>query len=357
MTARGNVLANDSDVDAGTVLKVVAPGTVAGNYGNLTLAQDGSYVYALDPAKVQAMGREAALVEHFNYSVTDGIANAASSLDVAIAGANDAPTLAAALADRDITFNKAFTFTVPANSFTDSDQGDALKYSAALADGSVLPSWLKFDAASGTFSGTSPKTVGSIDVRVTATDFVKAGGSTQGSLSTSDVFRLSVSHGNEGVGNGQDAAPAGHDTNFNDGPGTAPGNPGAKQGSDGASHALVSAGAAAAVETAAPSLPLAVPAYAQLGAYVAPAGSVGNTDSAQVFGKWLAVDLAVSEAVADQKSSLLDAHAGLDAGLLSTATAGFLGSTSAAGGDPLAQAGLGQLKTFGGLGKGVQKIK
>jgi hypothetical protein len=119
----------------------------------------------------------------------------------------------------------------------------------------------------------------------------------------------------------------------------------------------VSAGAAAAVETAAPSLPLAVPAYAQLGAYVAPAGSVGNTDSSQVFGKWLAVDLAVSEAVADQKSSLLDAHAGLDAGLLSTATAGFLGSTSAAGGDPLAQAGLGQLKTFGGLGKGVQKIK
>jgi VCBS repeat-containing protein len=361
MTASGNVLANDRDVDAGTVLKVAAPGTVAGSYGKLTLARDGSYVYALDPAKVQAMGRGAAFAEHFNYAVTDGIASAASSLDIAIAGANDAPTLAAPLADRDLTFNKAFSFTVPANSFTDSDQGDALKYSATLADGSALPSWLKFDAASGTFSGTSPKTVGSIDVRVTATDYVKADGSTQGSLATSDVFRLSVSHGNEGVGNGQDAAPAGQDTSFNDGAGTGPGNPGARQGSGGASRALVAGGAAVAVpalEPAAASLPLAVPAFAQLADHVAPASSVGNTDAAQVFGKWLAVDLAVSEAVADQKSSWFDAHAGVDAGALGAATAGLLGSTAAPGADPLAQAGLGQeLKTFTGLGKGVQKIK
>ena len=33
-------------------------------------------------------------------------------------------------------------------------------------------------------------------------------------------------HGNEGVGNGQDAPPPGHDNNQNDGPGTEPGNPG-----------------------------------------------------------------------------------------------------------------------------------
>jgi hypothetical protein len=70
--------------------------------------------------------------------------------------------------------------------------------------------------------------VGSIDIRVTATDRVEATGSTEGSLSASDVFTFSISHGNQGVGNGEDAVPAGQNTNFNDGPGTSRGNPGAK---------------------------------------------------------------------------------------------------------------------------------
>lgn len=38
------------------------------------------------------------------------------------------------------------------------------------------------------------------------------------------------SRGNEGVGNGVDAPPPGHDYNFNDGPGTSPGQPGAQGG-------------------------------------------------------------------------------------------------------------------------------
>jgi Ca2+-binding RTX toxin-like protein len=35
-------------------------------------------------------------------------------------------------------------------------------------------------------------------------------------------------HGNEGVGNGEDTPPPGHESNWNDGPGTSPGNPGQK---------------------------------------------------------------------------------------------------------------------------------
>ena len=35
--------------------------------------------------------------------------------------------------------------------------------------------------------------------------------------------------GNEGVGNGEDPPPPGHSTNYNDYPGTGPGNPGSKQ--------------------------------------------------------------------------------------------------------------------------------
>jgi VCBS repeat-containing protein len=227
-SAKGNVLANDSDVDAGTVLSVAAA-TLAGSYGSLTLSQDGSYVYQLDAAKAQSLGRGATVTDHFTYTATDGIASSASSLDVTVVGADDAPTVARALADTYVNFNKSFSFKLPAGSFADADKGDVLTYSATLADGSKLPSWLKFDAATGTFSGVAPKQVASFDVRVTATDKVGATGSTVGSLSVSDVFKLTVDHGNEGVGNGEDGAPPGHNgDNFNDGPGTSPGHPGAK---------------------------------------------------------------------------------------------------------------------------------
>ncbi|MFL6675370.1 MAG: VCBS domain-containing protein [Massilia sp.] len=369
----GNVLANDTDVDAGTVLTVASAGTLAGRYGTLELAQDGSYVYKLnaDAANVQSLGRGTDVVEHFLYAATDGIAKVASTLDITVSGANDAPIMVAPLADQDLTFNKAFSFVVPANSFTDTDHGDTLTYAATLADGSALPSWLKFDAAAGTFSGVTPKQVGSIDVRVTATDKA-ADGSTVGSLSASDVFTLSVSHGNEGLGNGQDAAPAGHDTNQNDGAGTSPGNPGSKVGVASPLPKPVTAAAnsllafSASIETphAETSVTAAVPAYltpSQLSNYTAPAASMGNTVSmSQTFGNWLAVDLAVSAAVADQKTlTSVGDHAGIDVAVVSKATAGYLGSTSTIGSSALSlAAGAGtDLKGFEGLGKGLKKIK
>jgi VCBS repeat-containing protein len=370
-TASGNVLANDHDVDAGTVLQVASPGTIKGSYGQLALAQDGSYVYTLDAATpaIQSLGRTATLVEHFGYTTTDGIASAAATLDVTISGSNDAPVVAAALADHDVTFNKAFSFVLPANSFTDADQGDTLSYSATLADGSDLPTWLKFDATTGTFSGTSPKTVGAIDVKVTATDQVAATGSTAGSLSVSDVFTLSVSHGNEGVGNGEDAPPAGHDTNQNDGPGTSPGNPGNKPGtgsstgSGGLTVIDIDVTAGSGSKAVQASLTLTVPtllASGLLSQYLPQVSSVGNSSTSQTFGNWLAVDLAVSAAAANSKPGfLLDVHAGTDATAVSKATAGYLGSTTAFGGDPVAaltSAGN-ALKAFSGLGKGTQKIK
>jgi VCBS repeat-containing protein len=50
-----------------------------------------------------------------------------------------------------------FTFTVPANTFSDPDTPqDALIVTATLADGSPLPNWLSFDPATRTFSGTPP---------------------------------------------------------------------------------------------------------------------------------------------------------------------------------------------------------
>src|SRR5574338_423023 len=180
--------------------------------------------------KVQSLGREALVVERFGYAASDGWAATPGELDVFVHGVNDAPIVVKPLANQSLTINKAFYLQVPADSFKDIDQGDALTYTATLADGSSLPDWLHFDAQTLSLSGVSPKADAALDIRVTATDRVAASGSTVGSLAASDVFTLSVSHGNEGVGNGQDAAPAGHTTSTNDGTGTSPGNPGSKTG-------------------------------------------------------------------------------------------------------------------------------
>jgi hypothetical protein len=62
----------------------------------------------------------------------------------------------------------AVSYALPAGTFID-PQHLALTYSAALADGSALPSWLKFNAKTGGFTG-MPPAGGDFTVTVTATD-------------------------------------------------------------------------------------------------------------------------------------------------------------------------------------------
>ncbi|WP_195892555.1 putative Ig domain-containing protein [Geotalea daltonii] len=189
----GNVLANDSDPDLGDVLTVADPGVREGEYGYLGLSGDGRYGYILDNLSedVQSLGRSAQVTEHFDYTVTDGEDAVPSSLEITIRGKNDAPILEEHLDDRRIKKGKEFSFSIDSDSFEDADEGDALTYTATLADGTALPDWLKFDGTTGIFSGTAPKTAGYLDIKVTATDMVEATGSTEGSLSVSDTFELS----------------------------------------------------------------------------------------------------------------------------------------------------------------------
>lgn len=195
----GNVLANDVDPDAGDKLTVANPGFEQGDYGYLGLAADGKFGYILknQSSDVQSLGRAAQVVDHFGYTVTDGTLSAASSLDITIKGTNDAPIIAKHLADQSVKNSKAFSFAMPTDSFIDTDKGDSLSYTATTADGKALPSWLKFDTKTGTFSGTAPKSAGYLDIRVTAIDKVAATGSTEGSLSASDVFQLSFGKSNK----------------------------------------------------------------------------------------------------------------------------------------------------------------
>ncbi len=103
--ATGNVLTNDTDVDAYgetkavTSVSGVAAGTVngstRGNYGSLTLNADGSYTYTVDntnPAVEALRLASQTLTDTFTYEVVDALgATATATLTITIQGANDNP--------------------------------------------------------------------------------------------------------------------------------------------------------------------------------------------------------------------------------------------------------------------------
>jgi Ca2+-binding RTX toxin-like protein len=99
-----------------------------------------------------------------------------------------APTVVQAIADQTSAEDGTWTFQVPSSAFGDAD-GDVLSYSAKLANGSGLPSWLTFSPATRSFSGTPPVDFnGVIALVVTASD---------GALSVSDTFKLTVTPVND----------------------------------------------------------------------------------------------------------------------------------------------------------------
>ncbi|WP_247887644.1 Ig-like domain-containing protein [Azospirillum argentinense] len=126
----------------------------------------------------------------FTVTVTDADGASATNTTTSIntLSINDAPVLTQALGTRNLDQGQAFSYTVPAGIFTDADTGDSLTLSAASGDGSALPAWLSFDAATGRFSGTPGNAdVGTRTVRVTATD---SSGATVSDLLTIEVANV-----------------------------------------------------------------------------------------------------------------------------------------------------------------------
>lgn len=166
---------SDPDGDALTV-----EGLAANSGGMLQDNGDGTWTFTPDTAFSGPV--------ELSYLVSDGLgASAAASqmFVISMPPPNHAPTLANLLPDQYAAFNAQFNFVIPPETFNDADVGDTLGYSATLADGSALPTWLGFEATSGTFSGMPGKNhVGALDIQVTATD--SAG------ESVSDTFSLKV---------------------------------------------------------------------------------------------------------------------------------------------------------------------
>ncbi|MBW4549589.1 MAG: S8 family serine peptidase, partial [Aphanocapsa sp. GSE-SYN-MK-11-07L] len=108
---------------------------------------------------------------------------------ITINSVNDAPILGNPILDQTATEDAAFSFTVPANTFSDVDVSDVLTYAATLANGNSLPNWLTFNPATRTFSGTpTDADLTTLSIKVTTTD--NAG------ETASDTFTLEVNPNN-----------------------------------------------------------------------------------------------------------------------------------------------------------------
>jgi subtilisin family serine protease len=83
-----------------------------------------------------------------------------------------------------VSDSSAFNYTFPWNTFSDSDPGDTLTYSATLNNGQPLPYWLRFNPNTRTFNGTIPGRQ-DLEIKLTATDTAGA--------SASDVIKLTLS--------------------------------------------------------------------------------------------------------------------------------------------------------------------
>jgi Putative Ig domain/Cadherin-like/Domain of unknown function (DUF4114)/WD40-like Beta Propeller Repeat len=98
---------------------------------------------------------------------------------------NQAPIVANPIATQSIIAGSPLNFSLAANTFTDPDTGDVLNYSAKLANGNNLPTWLTFDSVTRTFAGTpTASDAGNLSIAVTATD--KAG------LTAASNFALNI---------------------------------------------------------------------------------------------------------------------------------------------------------------------
>jgi VCBS repeat-containing protein len=140
-TAAGNVLSNDTDVDAGDVLTVASAGTFAGTYGELVLNADGTWTYTLDNANpdTDKLAAGQTVTDTFTYTVADKAgATDTADLVITITGANDAPDAVddAGTIDEDTALVVSAANGVLKN---DTDvEGDALTVTAVNGSGAAV---------------------------------------------------------------------------------------------------------------------------------------------------------------------------------------------------------------------------
>ncbi|KPA12501.1 hypothetical protein MHK_007292, partial [Candidatus Magnetomorum sp. HK-1] len=109
---------------------------------------------------------------------------------ITIKNENHPPKVANNISDQITDEDDSFSFTFDENTFYDTDPNDTLSYTALLANGSMLPSWLTFNSATRTFAGVPTNDdVGSMTIKVIASDLAKA--------SVNDFFMIIINNIND----------------------------------------------------------------------------------------------------------------------------------------------------------------
>jgi uncharacterized repeat protein (TIGR01451 family) len=185
-----------------TVEENSTPGTVVGTITTpdlgtepptYTLVEDADGRFAIDGDQIKVatptLDYETDQSHTVTVQSTDSQGNTVEEdFTIEVQDINDTPTVTE-IADQTARAGNPFNFSLEPNTFSDQD-GDTLTYSATLADGTPLPSWLTFNPQTGTFSGTpAAGDVGSLNVQITADD---GNGGT-----VSDTFNLEVTPGNQ----------------------------------------------------------------------------------------------------------------------------------------------------------------
>ncbi|KAF0163260.1 MAG: subtilisin [Rhodocyclaceae bacterium] len=116
------------------------------------------------------------------YIAASGYGASTGTYSVVVTGtANRPPVVSVPIPDQDVREGQALSLQVAQNAFTDPDN-QTLTYTATQASGSALPTWLQFNAATRTFTGTPPASGPDITLRVSARD--------TGGLTAADDFVL-----------------------------------------------------------------------------------------------------------------------------------------------------------------------
>jgi Ca2+-binding RTX toxin-like protein len=175
------LLANASDIDTDTASLSIRD--LVATSGSFTDNGNGSWTFTPDQNSTADVS--------FSYNVFDGTALVAATATLSLSPLNDAPEVAVALTAQSTAEEAAWSYTVPAGTFSDVDH-DQLTYRATAANGGALPSWLTFDTATRTFSGTPP--AGAMG------DFIFDVSGSDGLASAISRFTLTVTRAAEIVG-------------------------------------------------------------------------------------------------------------------------------------------------------------
>ncbi|MEO1542151.1 MAG: tandem-95 repeat protein, partial [Pseudomonadota bacterium] len=170
------LLSNDTDVD-GDMLTVVS-------------ATDGAgFTTALDGLGNLVVTRDAALSGEIEvtYTVSDGTTTATAAVAIDLVATNNAPIITG-LGDLEIDEDTELAITFPDGFVTD-PEGDPVSITVTRAGGSTLPTWMTWDEATRSLSGTPPENFnGTIDLQMEASD---------GRVSTIQTFNLLIAPVND----------------------------------------------------------------------------------------------------------------------------------------------------------------